>query len=272
MEENRKQKAFLLDMTRCIGCRGCQTACKQWNNLKGEKTEFFGGEGYQNPANLSSSTFTLIKYHEVVENNALKNWVFMKVQCQHCISPACASACLVGALEKKDNGPVVWNPVRCIGCRYCMLACPYDIPKFEWYEINPEIRKCTFCYDRIEDGLIPACAKACPPEAILFGDRDSLLEIATQRISDNPGKYYNHIYGRDEVGGTCVLSISSIPLEEMGYPKDLETTPLSDRTSPTMNVIAPTAIGIGAFLGFFAILTNRKNRIAREKNAGGTHD
>jgi len=272
MEVSLKQKALLLDMTKCTGCRGCQTACKQWHNLKAEKTEFFGGDGYQNPANLSSNTYTLVKFHEVVENNVFKNWAFMKLQCQHCLTPACVSACLVGALEKKGNGPVVWNSSKCIGCRYCMLACPYDVPKYQWDNINPEIRKCNLCFDRIDEKLEPSCAKTCPSDAILFGDRNALINIAEKRLFENPEKYHNHIYGQDEVGGTCILSISSIPLEDISYPKNLTTKPLTSRTSPTMNAITPTAIGIGAFLGLFAILVNRKNKIAREKNAGGSHD
>ncbi|MBU0765406.1 MAG: 4Fe-4S dicluster domain-containing protein, partial [Bacteroidetes bacterium] len=134
METNNNQKAFLIDTTRCIGCRGCQVACKQWNELPAEKTEFFGGPGYQNPAHMSATTFTLINYHEVTENGELKDWVFRKDQCQHCLEPACASACLVGALHKTENGPVIWDSSKCIGCRYCMISCPFDVPKFEWYD------------------------------------------------------------------------------------------------------------------------------------------
>ncbi|OFX61803.1 MAG: hypothetical protein A2046_03160 [Bacteroidetes bacterium GWA2_30_7] len=265
MENKTEQIALLLDNTKCIGCRGCQTSCKQWNNLSSEKTEFFGGAGYQNPANLSGSTYTLVKFHEVVEDDKLKDWVFWKTQCQHCINPACASVCLVGAIQKSENGPVVWDDSKCIGCRYCMLSCPYNIPKFEWDSVMPQIRKCFLCFDRIEQGQIPSCAKTCPTEAIMYGTRNELIEIAEDRLSSQPDKYYQHIYGLNEVGGTLILNISSIPLEEMGYPKNLTTEPLASRTATSISSISPVVVGLGAALGLFAIITNRKNEIAKQK-------
>ena len=264
MQDTTKQKAFLLDMTRCIGCRGCQTACKQWNNLKAEKTTFFGGPGYQNPSDLSGSTYTLIKYHEVIENNALTNWAFMKIQCQHCLDPACVSVCPEGALEKKENGPVTWHPSKCIGCKSCSMACPFGIPKYEGEGDNGRIRKCDLCFSRIEEGLEPACAKGCPVDAAIFGDRDDLILVAKKRLSDNPSKYHQHIYGLNEVGGTCVLSISGIPLEDMGYPKDLATISMASHTVPSLISITSPVIGLGAFLGAMAFIADRKNQIARE--------
>lgn len=262
MEENNKQIGFLIDSTKCIGCRGCQVACKQWNDLPAEKTEFFGGPGYQNPADLSASTYTLIKFHEVIENGKLAEWTFWKKQCQHCLEPACSSACLVGALEKTKEGPVVWNENKCIGCRYCMIACPYSIPKFEWSKVIADIHKCTLCINRIAEGLEPACAKTCPTDAILYGYRDELLAIAKKRLQENPDKYHQHIYGEEEVGGTCVLNISSIPLEEFGYPKNLSKEALGTKTATAMHAIPSVVIGLGAVLGATAIIANRKNQVA----------
>ena len=265
MYDDHKQMAFLLDMTKCIGCRSCQTSCKQWNNLSAEETSFFGGPGYQNPANLSASTYTLIKFHEVVENNVLKNWAFMKVQCQHCIEPSCVSACPSGTLQKQENGPVTYDDSKCIGCKSCSLACPFFIPKYQWDDVDPRIRKCDLCYSRIKEGLEPACAKACPTKATIFGDRDDLIMIAKKRLSDNPGKYYQHIYGLNEVGGTCVLSIAGIPLEEIFYPRDLASLSPARTAIPALSAISPSFLGIGAFLGVLAIIAERKNTIANEK-------
>ncbi len=261
MENNKDQKAFLFDATKCIGCRGCQVACKQWNGLPAEKTEFFGGPGYQNPKNLSSSTYTLIKYHEVIEDGKLKDWVFFKNQCQHCIEPACVSACLVGALHSTDQGAVVWDETKCIGCRYCMLSCPFNIPKFEWDKIIADIRKCTFCADRLAEGLEPACSKTCPSGAILFGDREELINISEKRLADNPELYHQHVYGKEEAGGTAVLNISSIPLEDFGYPKNITKKSLgSSRIKPFMKSIPPTVVGLGAVLGIVAFVANRKKQ------------
>lgn len=271
MEKNNKQKAFLYDATKCMGCRGCQVACKQWNNLEAEETEFFGGPGYQNPKHLSDKTYTLIKFHEVIdEDGKLKDWVFWKNQCQHCLEPACASACLVGALTSTENGSVLWDENKCIGCRYCMIACPFDIPKFEWHKVIADIHKCTFCDDRINEGLEPACAKTCPTDAILFGDREELIKIAEKRLSDNPDKYHQHVYGIDEAGGTCVLNISSIPLEKLGYPENIPMKALESYTAPAMHAVPGVVIGLGAVLGVTAFIVNRKNKISEtESNEKG---
>ena len=267
MKTTIKQKGFLIDGTKCIGCRGCQVACKQWNELPAEKTKFFGGPGYQNPANLSSSTYTLIKYREVIDKKGdLKDWVFHKDQCQHCLEPACESACIVGALKKTKSGPVVWDEKKCIGCRYCMLACPYNIPTFEWYSMNPEIRKCTLCSDRIDNGLQPSCSKVCTTGAILFGDRDELLKIARKRLKADQKGYHQHIYGEDEVGGTCILNISSIPLEKFGYPKNLPREALASTPDPALHSIPGVVIGLGAALGLTAFVVNRHNKQLTEES------
>ena len=178
-------KAMLIDSTRCVGCRACQVACKQWNELEAEETTFFAGKGYQNPRDLSANSWTVITYNEVEVNNRF-DWVFGKLQCFHCNVPACASACPVSALEKTEDGPVVYHADICLGCRYCQLACPFKVPRFEWDKIIPEITKCTMCGDRVAAGLEPACAKVCPTDAIVFGDRDELITEAESRIRNNP--------------------------------------------------------------------------------------
>jgi len=272
---NNDQMAFLYDSTKCMGCRGCQVACKQWHELPAEKTRFFAGgadSGYQNPIHLSEHTYTMITFHEVVEDGKLMDWAFWKTQCQHCLEPACASVCLVGAMHKTENGPVVWDSHKCIGCRYCMLACPFNIPKFEWKKVISDIRKCDFCADRIAEGLLPACAKTCATGAILFGKRGELIEIAKERLSKDPEKYYQHIYGLEEAGGTCVLNISNVPLKHLGYPDNVPMEPLEKNTQIDMAAISPAVIGLGAILGVTAFVINRRIELAKTKEKGGQNE
>ena len=239
---------FLIDTTRCTACRGCQVACKQWNNRKAEKTTFFGGPGYQNPADLSAETWTLITYNEVPVRGRI-DWVFGKKQCMHCLEPACASACPVGALEKTAEGPVIYHKHRCIGCRYCMLACPFEIPRFEYESANPYITKCTMCFDRVQVGGAPACAKVCPTGAVAFGDRDALVGEAQHRISSAPGEYLHQIYGLEEAGGTSVLHISNVPFDKLGYRTDIPKHALNKYTRYAMEAIPVAMLGLAVLLG-----------------------
>ena len=153
-------KAMLIDTTRCIGCRGCQVACKSWHNLPGERTTF--SETWSNPRHMNSNNYTRIIFREVAQPEGKLNWYFVKRQCMHCLDPACESVCPVGALTKLKNGPVVYDDDKCIGCRYCMMACPFQVPKFEWGSAVPLIRKCDFCADRIEIGLAPSLRHRLP--------------------------------------------------------------------------------------------------------------
>ena len=187
--------AMLFDASKCTACRGCQVACKQWNDLPGEVTKNTGS--YQNPPRLSADTWLVMEFHEVENGDGLK-WGFRRTACMHCLEPACVSACPVGALHKTDEGPVHYDDDRCIGCRYCMLACPFDVPTFTWDKGLMEgavIRKCNFCVDRLGSGLEPACAKTCPPGALVFGERDELIAEAHARIDAEPAKYVPHVYG-----------------------------------------------------------------------------
>jgi formate dehydrogenase iron-sulfur subunit len=284
-------KAMLIDSTRCLGCRGCQVACKQWNGLEGEETSFlpsqkavapeFARRGYQNPRDLSAKTWTLLTFNEVELGGRLQ-WVFGKQQCMHCGLdaedrdkwPACVVSCPVQALEKTKEGPVIWHTERCIGCRYCMLACPFHIPKFEWDKAWPRIRKCTMCFDRLKQGkegfTEPACSKTCPTDAIVWGERDELLAEAHRRLEENPGKYYQHIYGEHEVGGTCVLHLSSVPFEQLHYPTNLPDEPLAVNTSRAMK--APPYVIVGLSLGMIGVYSARRRKIeseAKEREGSG---
>jgi Fe-S-cluster-containing dehydrogenase component len=155
-----------------------------------------------------------------------RNGRFIRQMCMHCDTPTCASVCPVGAVVKTSAGPVLYNEDKCMGCRYCMQACPFGVPRYQWDSALPRVRKCTLCNDRVAAGLATACATVCPTGATKFGDRDELIEEATARIRANPDKYVNHIYGVDEVGGTSVLLISDVPFESLGYRTNLSKEPL----------------------------------------------
>ena len=184
-----KPKAMIQDNTRCIGCRACMVACKSWNDRPEDKTDFFAGEGYQNPRDLDANNYTLITFNEIVTGPD-PDWVFGRQLCMHCEHPACASACPTNAMFKTDLGPVVFDESRCIGCRACMQACPFIIPKYDYENFAPKIHKCTFCADRLEVGLEPACATVCPTGAISFGDRDDMVVEAKRRIAAAPDQLY----------------------------------------------------------------------------------
>ena len=235
-------KAMLIDTTRCIGCRGCQAACKQWHDLPGETTHNTGS--YQNPPWISGRTRTVVTFNELEQEGAL-SWTFAKRQCMHCEHPGCASACTVGALHKTADGPVVYDAAKCIGCRYCQYACPFDVPAYEWDEVLGLIGKCDFCVDRQGEGMEPACVKACPTEAITYGEREQLLAEAHRRIAADPTGYVDHVYGEREVGGTSMLYLAGVPFAALGFPV-LRDEPVSAYTEAVMRQTPTIALTVAA--------------------------
>lgn len=248
---------MLIDTTKCMGCRGCQVACKQWNGLKAERTTFFGGPGYQNPPALSADTFTLITFTEIEAKDGLR-WIFTKRSCMHCKDPVCAAVCPVGALHKEPNGAVAYDPDKCMGCRYCMLACPWSVPSYEWQSPSPFVRKCTLCDDRQKNGKAPACVSACPTGALQFGRREELLAEARARIAQNPDRYVDHIYGEKEAGGTGVMYLAAVPFSELGFPT-VAPHSMAVYADRVMKVVPWWVMGLGAFLtGAYALFSRRK--------------
>jgi formate dehydrogenase iron-sulfur subunit len=245
-------KGVLVDLTKCIGCGWCQEACNQHNGLPAEEIRNWSVE--QDPLPLSANTWTLVTFKET----ETKDRVFAKRQCMHCLHPACVSACPVSALEKNEYGAVVYDADRCIGCRYCMMACPFGIPKIEWDKPIPLIRKCTFCADRQEEGLEPACTAACPTGALLFGDRVALITEARLRLQEHPGEYVNHIYGENELGGTSWMYISPIPFEELGFPTLGEQTVTG--LSETVATFGTPAVALGVALFLSSIYYRSKSK------------
>ena len=200
-------QGLLFDASRCIGCRSCESACAQAHNFPEPQDEMVAG--VLRKTNETQRCVINIRNTEAGE-------VFSRNACMHCNEPACAAACLTQAMFKTKEGPVIWRADKCMGCRYCMVSCPFDIPKFEYHSANPKIQKCDMCYDRIIEGGIPACAEACG-DALIFGTRRQLIAEARKRISENPEKYVDQIYGESTAGGTGYLSLSPIPFTELGY-------------------------------------------------------
>jgi formate dehydrogenase iron-sulfur subunit len=261
---NGSSNAVLVDLTRCMGCRACQVACKAWNDNPGEVTQCLGC--YDNPSGLSVDTWTLTQFNEVVDESGKLHWVFAKRQCMHCLHPACVSACPVQALHKLDSGPVVYDEEKCIGCRYCMVACPFNVPRIDFNEFLPEITKCTFCADRQAEGMEPACVKACPTDALVFGKRGDLLNTAVTRIANRPETYVNHIYGETEAGGTSWMYLSPVPFKELvptlekafGFP-ELDSKPVPQLSESVAVYGTPTALAaVGAALAGVYWITRRR--------------
>ena len=221
---------MLYDTTMCIGCKACVVACKQANDREPDSGPWGDEKLYDAPVDLNGDTKNIIKLHD---DGTYRS--FMKAQCMHCVDPACAAACMLGSLHKDEvTGIVTYNPDYCVGCRFCMMSCPFNVPKFEFDSPTPDIVKCELCRHRVEDeatqtadgftrypdGQGPACCEVCPREAVIYGTRDELLEEARRRIADNPGRYHeDRIYGETEGGGTQVLYLSHVPFEKVGLPE-----------------------------------------------------
>jgi formate dehydrogenase iron-sulfur subunit len=239
-------KSILYDATLCINCKQCEVACAERNKLP--YNEAVAAEQKQ-----SAHKFTVVLEH---------GDKFMRRLCMNCNDPACASVCPVGALTKTAAGPVVYDENKCMGCRYCMLACPFSVPKYEWNKALPLVRKCDMCSDRVLAGKSTACAEACPTGATKFGERDALIAEAKQRISEKPEQYVPKVYGVNEVGGTSVLLLSSVPFEQFGYRSDLPLDALPMLTFRVLSRI-PDLVGLGSvLLGGIWWITNRRVEVA----------
>lgn len=239
------KKAMLIDLTMCIGCNSCQDACKKQNNLP---------EGEEK--GLSATAYTALNEYD---------GVFVRRMCQHCDQPTCVSVCPVGAFTKLPEGPVLYDASKCIGCRYCMQACPFQVPRYEWQSNNPRVQKCRFCADRIVQGLQPACAEACPTGATKFGNRDDLVREAYERMKAEPGKYVDRVYGLEEVGGTSILYITAVPFEQLGFKTELQKSAMPMLTWNALSKI-PSVVSVGGVL-LYGIwwITNRRTEVQRLK-------
>ena len=188
----------MVDVDRCVGCRTCEGACRSWNHLESEDEE---------PTDLSPTSYTVVTSRETDDGELNTKW-----QCMHCVSPTCVTVCPAGALRKTDPGPVLWNKKRCIGCRYCVIACPFSVPRFDWEHRG--ITKCVFCADRLEMGVQPACVESCPEGLFTFGEREEILALTEQ--ARQAGR---HVYGDDEIGGVSWIYVSDRSFEDRRFPE-----------------------------------------------------
>lgn len=254
-KENKEEfVGILVDTTRCIGCETCEEVCAEAHGLPapGEYEEtMIAGEG-----KTSEKQWTIVNTYDVDGEE-----IYVKKQCMHCDIPACASACLVQAMYKTKEGPVIWRGDRCMGCRYCMVSCPFDIPKFEYHSAVPKIQKCSMCWERQQEGQQPACVENCPAEALTFGKRRDLIEIARQRIYAEPDKYVRHIYGEHEAGGTGYLYLAGVPFEKLGFRTDIETEPYPELSKDFLYGVPVVLLLWPAFLYALSNATKRNENV-----------
>jgi Fe-S-cluster-containing dehydrogenase component len=256
--------AVLHDTTLCIGCRRCEGACNTVNELPAPEVPFTDLTVLEKQRRTTAKTYTVVNQKPGKPGGSM----FVKNQCNHCLEPACASACFVKAFTKTREGAVVYDASVCVGCRYCMIACPFEIPTYEYDSaFSPRIMKCTLCHPRVIEGKLPGCVESCPTEALVFGRRDDLLKIARQRINRHPGKYVDHIYGEREMGGTSWLYLSAVPFDSIGMRMDLGVTPAPELTAGALGAV-PMVVGLWPVLltGIYA-MSKRKEKIAAEEKA-----
>jgi formate dehydrogenase iron-sulfur subunit len=234
---------LLFDMVQCAGCHACVEACMAKQKFEGDPEKV---------NDLSATAYTAL---------AKENDRPVRLLCRHCNVPSCVSVCPVGALQKTELGPVTYDSSLCMGCRYCIMACPFNVPRYEWDKAVPSVRKCDMCYDLVKEGKETACAEACPYGATIFGTRDELLEEAHTRIKDAPDEYYPHVYGEDELGGTSVLFLAPAKVALLGYDK-FGNDPLPALTWKMLSKIPGFLVMGGAALSAFWWITRRRDEVA----------
>jgi Fe-S-cluster-containing dehydrogenase component len=237
---------LLYDTTLCIGCKTCVVACREANDKKPDTSNSNGL--WDAPLDLNGQTKNIIKLYKDPDSPQRS---YFKAQCMHCIDPACVGACMIGALQKREMGIVTYKQEYCSGCRYCQVACPFEIPKFEWSSKAPLMVKCELCNHRLAEGKLPGCVEVCPRQAVIYGKRDVLLADAKKRIADHPDRYRGYkdgdpprVFGETEGGGTQCLVLSHLPQEKLGLPALEETSQAN----------ATRAIQHGVYQGFVAPL------------------
>jgi Fe-S-cluster-containing dehydrogenase component len=262
---------MLTDLTACVGCRSCERACNEANGLPAPDVPFDDANVFEEERRPTSSAYTVVNRYE--NPNDPNKPIYRKVQCNHCNEPSCATACPAHAYSKTPEGAVLYNEDLCFGCRYCMIACPFHVPAYDYESaFNPRIVKCVLCYDKIKEGGIPACAEACPAGAVTFGKRSDLLKLARQRIAKEPGKYIDHIYGENEVGGTGWMYLSSVPFGDLGFPTNLPEKALIEQTKgflaavPTVFIVWPALFGM-----CYAALKHREGIDEEKRKEEGKH-
>ena len=252
---------MLYDATLCVGCRACEVKCREVNHLPGHVQQIGGGV-YNMSVGLTDANVTVIKRFE--ENGQTG---FLKRQCMHCVDPSCVSACMLGALAKGKGGVVGYDKDLCLGCRYCQIACPFNVPRFEWNVAVPKIVKCDMCRTRQQG---PGCAEVCPRGAVLYGNFDALKAEARARLAKSPGRYVNKVYGEVDGGGTQVMYLSAVPFEKLGLPvlTDTAGAQSSEAVQHTLYQNFATPVVLYGALAF-VVLRNRKAEAKTEAHKEG---
>jgi formate dehydrogenase iron-sulfur subunit len=240
---------LLYDSTLCNGCGACSAACKEQNHLP---------QPIEKEA--TAYTWTVVEEHRGAH---------VRRMCMHCVSPTCVSVCPVGAMKKTPTGPVVYDSGLCIGCRYCIMACPYRVPKYQWDRAIPVVGKCIMCSPRIARGLPTACATVCPTGATKFGERGALIREARERIAREPGRYVDQVFGVDEAGGTSVLMLSAVPFAELGLPANLPHEPLPEYTWRVLSELPNVVVLAGTLLYGIHWITKRRSYVRRIEQGDG---
>jgi formate dehydrogenase iron-sulfur subunit len=256
-------RGVLHDTTLCIGCRKCEDACNQVNALPAPEQPFDDLTVLDTQRRTTAGEYTVVNRFE---RGGDRPPVYVKKQCNHCLEPACASACFVKAFKKSPTGAVTYDASLCVGCRYCMIACPFSIPAYEYHSaLTPRVTKCTLCEPLVEKGQLPGCVEICPKEALTYGRREDLIRIARERISRHPDRYVNHIYGEREMGGTSWLYLAGSGFAEIGMREDLGTKSAPELTAGALGSV-PIIVGLWPVLltGIYAI-SKRKDRIADDE-------
>jgi len=253
----------LVDLTRCVGCRSCEAACNAEQNLPIPEKPFtdqnvFLEREHAQRRRTDETRYTVVNRYDIPGQ---EHPLFKKMQCNHCQEPACLTSCFVNAYTKTPEGAVIYNPAVCVGCRTCMVACPFNIPTFKYSSaFSPRVMKCIFCYDtRLKYGRPPACVEACPQEALTFGKRDELIKIGRRRIEENKGNYVDHIYGEYEAGGTSWIYLSGVPFEQVGFNTDIPHEPILDSVKSFLAIV-PMVLTIwpALFTGFHLLATRKE--------------
>jgi Fe-S-cluster-containing dehydrogenase component len=253
---NKEFMGVLVDTTRCVGCRSCEMACADAHSLPTPDSDT---SVLDKNRPTSATQWTVVNRYKTD-----KGEVFAKKQCMHCNQPGCVAACLVKAMEKRKEGAVTWDS-NCMGCRFCMVSCPFDIPKFEYDSAAPKIQKCSLCWERLQKGEKPVCVEACPAEALTFGTRRELIEEANRRIYRDTGKYITHIYGEHEVGGTGYLYLSSVPFEQIGFRSDLGTIAYPEYSKGFLYSVPIVLLLWPALLVGVNTITKREGEVRRKE-------